>query len=333
MKILVTGASGFLGGHLIEEMSSRNYDFIGMVRKDSDTNFLKSLGVELRVGDLTAPESLIQATKNIDIVIHLAAYYTFFGKKELYKKVNVEGTRYLLEASLKNGVKRFIYCSSTEAIGTVEKPPAKEDSPPNPSYEYGKSKLEAEKIVREYGEKGMEYTILRPSGIYGPRNVEDISYWFIIAFAKNALPTRIIVGSGKNLIQFAHVKDVVQGFLLTLEKPEISKNQTYFISEDRAYTYLEVYKILSELFNRGPPKIHVPPILAKTIVAPVDFFNRLRGRVDFTWRISTVNDLTSNRAYSINKAMEELGFKPKYDLKTGLKETIEWYRKNGHISY
>ncbi|MEM1557944.1 MAG: NAD(P)-dependent oxidoreductase [Thermoproteota archaeon] len=331
MKILVTGASGFLGGHLIEEMSRRNYDFIGMVRKNSDASFLRSLGVELRTGDLTNPESLIQATRNIDVVVHLAAYYTFFGKKEIYKKVNVEGTESLLKASLKNGVKRFIYCSSTEAIGPVEKPPAREDSPPNPSYEYGKSKLEAEKVVREYGEKGMEYTILRPSGIYGPRNVEDISYWFIVAFAKNSLPTRIIVGSGENLIQFAHVKDVVQGFLLALEKLEVSKNQTYFISEDRAYTYLEVYKILSELFNRNPPKIHVPPILAKALVAPVDFFNRIRGRVDFTWRISTVNDLTSNRAYSVDKAMEELGFKPKYDLKTGLKETIEWYRENGYI--
>jgi len=331
MKILVTGASGFLGGHLVEEMSSRNYNVIGMVRETSDTSFLRSLGVELRVGDLTVPESLSRVAEKIDIVIHLAAYYTFFGKKEMYKKVTVEGTRHLLEASLKNGVKRFIYCSSTEAIGPVEKPPAKEDSPPNPSYEYGRSKLEAEKIVREYGEKGMEYTILRPSGIYGPRNVNDVSYWFMTAFAKNAFPTRIMVGDGRNLIQFAHVKDVVQGFLLVLEKPEISRNQTYFISEDKAYTYLEVYKILSELCNRAPPRIHVPPILAKSLVAPVELFNRLRGKIDFTWKTSTVNDLTSNRAYSVSKAMKELGFKPKYDLKTGLKETIEWYRENGYI--
>jgi nucleoside-diphosphate-sugar epimerase len=332
MRILVTGASGFLGGHLIEEMVSKGYDVIGMVRKSSDTGFLRSLGVELRVGDLTAPESLSQATEGIDVVIHLAAYYTFFGKEDLYRKVNVEGTRLLLEAALNNGVRRFIYCSSTEAIGPVKNPPADEDSPPNPSYEYGRSKLEAEKVVRSYGEGGIEYSILRPSGIYGPRNVNDISYWFITAFAKNALPTRIIVGDGKNLIQFAYVEDVVQGFLLVLEKPEVSKNQTYFISEDRAYTYLEVYKILAELCNREPPRIHVPPLLAKTFVIPVELFNRIRGKVDFTWRTSTVNDMTSDRAYSISKAMKDLGFRPKYDLKTGLRETIEWYRENGYIS-
>lgn len=332
MRILVTGASGFLGGHLIEEMVSKGYDVIGMVRKSSYTGFLRSLGVELRMGDLTAPESLSQATEDIDVVIHLAAYYTFFGKKDLYRKVNVEGTRLLLEAALKNGVGRFIYCSSTEAIGPVKNPPAEEDSLQNPSYEYGRSKLEAEKVVRSYGGRGIEYSILRPSGIYGPRNVNDISYWFITAFAKNALPTRIMVGDGKNLIQFAHVKDVVQGFLLVLEKSEVSKNQTYFISEDRAYTYLEVYRILAELCNRKPPRIHVPPILAKTFVMPVELFNRLRGKVDFTWRTSTVNDLTSNRAYSVSKAMRDLGFRPKYDLKTGLKETIEWYRENGYIS-
>jgi len=303
-----------------------------MVRKSSDTGFLRSLGVELRVGDLTAPESLSQATEGIDVVIHLAAYYTFFGKEDLYRKVNVEGTRLLLEAALNNGVRRFIYCSSTEAIGPVKNPPADEDSPPNPSYEYGRSKLEAEKVVRSYGGGGIEYSILRPSGIYGPRNVNDISYWFITAFAKNALPTRIIVGDGKNLIQFAYVEDVVQGFLLVLEKPEVSKNQTYFISEDRAYTYLEVYKILAELCNREPPRIHVPPLLAKTFVIPVELFNRIRGKVDFTWRTSTVNDMTSDRAYSISKAMKDLGFRPKYDLKTGLRETIEWYRENGYIS-
>jgi len=331
MKIVVTGASGFLGGHLIEEMVSKGYDVIGMVRKSSDTSFLRSLGVKLRVGDLTIPESLEQATRDIDIVIHLAAYYTFFGEKEMYRRINVEGTRLLLEASLRNNVKRFIYCSSTEAIGPVKNPPAEEDYPPNPSYEYGRSKLEAEKIVRNYGERGVEYTILRPSGIYGPRNVDDISYWFITAYAKNALPTRIIVGDGSNLIQFAHVKDVVQGFLLVLEKPEASENQTYFISEDRAYTYLEVYEILSELCNRAPPRIHIPPMLAKAVVAPVDSFNRLRGRVVFTWRTSTVNDLTCDRAYSVRKAMRELGFKPKYDLKTGLRETVEWYRENGYI--
>lgn len=331
MKILVTGASGFLGGHLIEEMVSKGYDVIGMVRKSSNTSFLRSLGVKLRVGDLTIPESLKQATEDIDIVIHLAAYYTFFGKKEMYRKVNVEGTRLLLEASLRNDVKRFVYCSSTEAIGPVKNPPAEEDSPPNPSYEYGRSKLEAEKIVRNYGERGVEYTILRPSGIYGPRNVDDISFWFITAYVKNALPTRIIVGDGRNLIQFVHVKDVVKGFLLVLDKPEISENQTYFISEDRAYAYLEVYEILSELCNRAPPRIHVTPILAKAFVAPVELFNRLRGRVVFTWKTSTVNDLTSDRAYSIRKAVRELGFKPKYDLKTGLRETIEWYRENGYI--
>ncbi|MEM2494724.1 MAG: NAD(P)-dependent oxidoreductase [Nitrososphaerota archaeon] len=329
--MLVTGASGFLGGHLVEEMIPKGYDVIAMVRKSSNTDLLNKLGVKLRIGDLEEPESLVDATKGIDVIIHLAAYYTFFGKKEIYKKVNVEGTRALLEAACKNNVKKIIYCSTTEAIGPVKNPPADENTPANPSYEYGRSKLEAEKVVKEYGQRGIEYTIVRPSGIYGPRNVDDISYWFIMAFARNALPTRFIVGSGKNLVQFAHVKDVVQGFLLVLEKPEVSKGQTYFISEDKAYTYLQVYEILSELCGREPPKIHIPPIIAKMMIAPVDFFNSLRGKADFNWKISTVNAVTSDRAYSINKAIRELGFKPKYDLRTGLKETLEWYKNNGFL--
>jgi len=331
MKVLVTGASGFLGGHLIEELVRRGYDVVGMIRKSSSRKILEELNVKLRFGDLQEPESLVDATRDVDVVVHLAAYYTFFGKKELYERINVQGTRFLLEAMIKNGVRKVIYCSTTEAIGPVRKPYADEDVEPNPVYEYGRSKLRAENVVKEYGSKGIDYTILRPSGIYGPRNVDDVSYWFITGFAKNSIVSKFIVGSGKNLVQFAHVKDIVQGFILALEKYDAARGRTYFVSEDKAYTYEEVYGILAEICGREPPKMHIPPSLAKIMIAPVEAFNRVIGKENFNWHVSTVDAVTCDRAYSIERIRRELGFTPKYDLRKGLKETVEWYKDNNII--
>ncbi|MEM2907550.1 MAG: NAD(P)-dependent oxidoreductase [Candidatus Odinarchaeota archaeon] len=331
MKILITGASGFLGSHLIEHLASKGYQIIGMVRENSNIELIENLVSELRYADLSKPETIKSVVQGVDVVIHLAAYYTFHGSKKLYQKINVEGTEHLAEAALKNKVKRLIYCSTTEVIGPVPNPPADEDTEPNPVYEYGKSKLKAEETVKKYGLKGLEYTIIRPSGIYGPRNVNDVSYWTITCFAKNSLGTRFIVGSGENLVQFVHVKDVVEGFTLALEKSDKSRNQTYIISEDKAYTYNEVYKILAELTNRKPPCKHISKNLAKLMIAPIQGVNKLLGRDNFLYHVSTADSVCCNRAYSIEKAKRELGYRPKYDLRSGLKETINWYMENNYI--
>lgn len=330
MKILVTGATGFLGGHLVEELVAKGYSVRALVRRTSNTAPLRELGVEMIEGDITKPETLGPATRGVDVVVHLAAYYTFFGKKELYELVNVKGTRWLAEASLKNNVDRFIYCSSTEAIGPVKNPPADETTPLNPQFEYGRSKAKAEAEVKALAEKGLKYTIIRPSGIYGPRNVDDVSYWFITSYANRGLASLVKIGTGETLIQFAHVKDVVQGFMLALEK-NVAVNQTYIITEDKWYTYNQVYEILYELTGIKPPKISVPPLLAKILLAPLEAYDRLTGEGNLMHRTALVDSVTTDRAYSIQKARKELGYQPKYDLKTGLRETIQWYKQNNYI--
>ncbi|WEU40438.1 MAG: NAD-dependent epimerase/dehydratase family protein [Candidatus Odinarchaeum yellowstonii] len=331
MKVLVTGATGFLGSHLVEVLADKGYKIAAMVRETSNTELIKDLVYELRYGDLGAPENLPKAVKDVDAIIHLAAYYTFHGSKKLYELINVEGTKHLAEAALKNKVQHFIYCSTTEAIGPVKNPPGDENTEPNPVYEYGKSKLKAEEVIKAYGLKGLNYTIIRPSGIYGPRNIFDVSYWTITSFAKNSIATKFIVGSGENLVQFVHVRDVVEGFALTLEKSDVSNRQTYIISEDKYYTYNQVYRILAELTGRKPPSTHIPKIIAKILIAPIEGVNKLFGKENFLYHTSTVDSVCSDRAYSIEKARRELGYRPKYDLKTGLKETIEWYIENGYI--
>lgn len=330
MKVLVTGASGFLGGHLTELLTAKGLEVVAMVRKTSDISLLDRLGLEKHVADLTDPQSLRTAVRGADAVIHLAAYYTFHGKNELYDLVTVQGTKSILSACLKEGVTRFIYCSSTEAIGAVDDIPAREDHPPNPQNEYGRSKLRAECVLREYDGK-LETTIVRPSGIYGPRNLDDISYYFITSCTKNSLPTRILIEHGSAVVQFVHVKDVAQGFYLALTNAN-SIGKTYFISEDKWHTYREVYEIISRITGRRPPTFNLSKSAAKMLIYPVFIAKSVFGEWSFLWDPKTVDAVTSNRAYSIEKAKTELGYSPKYTLEDGLKETIQWYRDNGILA-
>jgi len=330
LKVLITGASGFLGGHLTELLTAKDLEVVAMVRNTSNTSLLDQLGLEKRVADLTDPQSLSHAVRGVDAVIHLAAYYTFHGKKELYDLVTVQGTRSILDACMKERVTRFIYCSSTEAVGAVNEIPAHEDHPPNPQYEYGRSKLRAEQVVREYESK-LQTTIVRPSGIYGPRNLDDIAYFFITSYAKNTLPTRILIEHGTSFVQFVHVKDAVQGIYLTLTNSN-SIGKTYFISEAKWHTYREVYEIISSITGRRPPKFSVPGYAAKTLMYPIHILQSVFGEWSFLWDPKTVDAVTANRAYSIEKAKSELGYSPNYSLETGLDETIQWYRINGMIA-
>ncbi len=310
---------------MIEEMAKGPHVPVCAHRKGSDTRRIDELGLVKVVFDLTDRDSMLQALKGVDAVVHLAAYYTFTGRKEMYEKVNVKGTGDLLDACRETGVRRFIYCSSTEAMGPIASPPGDEDSPLNPQYEYGRSKARAEELVKS---SGLDWTILRPSGIYGPSNVDDVAYYFITSF--KGFASKFIIGSGKNYIQFVHVKDVVQGFLKTMDS-QASIGRTYIISQARPYTYEEVYRVLANIFQQKEPRWRVPRGLAKLMMLPIEGFNLLIGRENFLYRRETVNSVTSDRAFKIDRARRDLGYEPEYDLPEGRAETVAWYRENGYL--
>ncbi|HUI86040.1 MAG TPA: NAD-dependent epimerase/dehydratase family protein [Nitrososphaerales archaeon] len=330
MKVLVTGATGFLGAYVAPALAQSGHEVTGMVHSTKPSPDLGKM-METRIADLTDEASLLEATKSIDAVVHLAAYYTFFGRKDFYKAVTVEGTRSLLRACRANGVRRFVYCSSTEVIGPVGTPPADENTRLNPTYEYGRSKLDAERVVRESPAREIEWTIVRPSGIYGPGNVDDVAFWFIVSFAKNALATRFLVGGGRNLIQFVHARDAARAFVLALNNPKVSAGQTYLVSGEPAVSYKELYSMMAELCGREPPRISIPGTLAKAMIAPVEAINAVTGRSSFMWHVSTVDAVTSDRSFSSAKAARELGYEPIVGLKEGLKETFDWYRAKGYL--
>ncbi|MBU6998450.1 MAG: NAD-dependent epimerase/dehydratase family protein [Theionarchaea archaeon] len=324
MKTLVTGGTGFIGGHLVEALPG---DVVCLVRKSSTITHLEDLGVEVVYGDLTDSDSLKRAARDVDCVYHLGAYYTFHGAWDQYYKVNVQGTHLLLDAC--ENVDQFVYCSSAEAVGPVKNPPADESYPANPAYDYGRSKLMAESLITEKISQGFPATILRPVGVYGPRCVDDVSYYFMVHVAKNSIFTRFVAGSGESLVDFVYIKDVVQGFLKARTQRAIGG--TYFISSERALTYTEVYETLGRLLGRNPPTLHVPVALAKAVIAPLELLYGLLGKEDFMAHVSTVEATQNDRAYSWKKAYSDFGYKPEYSFEKGAEITLEWYRENGYI--
>ncbi len=330
MRILVTGGTGFIGGHLVEKLVSDNHDVVCMVRKTSDTSLLEKLGVETLIGDLGDPSSLKPIPRTVELAYHLASYYTFLGKKALYIKYNEEGTKALLEACESAGVSRFIYCSSTEATGSVpfvntKKEYSTEEAPHNPQYEYGRSKVRTEKIIMDH--KGeITWTVLRPTGVYGPRCIDDVSYWWIEALAKNKIPAWFRVRNA-GTVHFTHVADIVQGF--DLARKEVAKNQIFNICADECKSVDEAMRIVCVCLGRNPPRFALPKFMLKMAVAPFQVLNWIRRKPKFFMRTAAVESTVQHRIYSNQKAKNLLGFNPNYDWETGFADTINWYRENG----
>ena len=203
--------------------SAYGHEVHAAVRSGSDTKRLDRSGIRKRTFDLNHPDGC-EAVRGMEAVVHLAAYYTFAGRKDLYQRLNVDATAALVDACKDQRVGHFLYCSSTEAIGPVQGL-GDETSELRPQFEYGRSKVKAEEVVRERAGASLPWTIIRPSGIYGPGNIDDISFWTIVSYGESGA-TRRMVGSGKNLIQFVHAQDVARAFRLAMDVKDVARDRS-----------------------------------------------------------------------------------------------------------
>jgi nucleoside-diphosphate-sugar epimerase len=328
-RVLVTGSTGFLGGHLIERLLNEGYDVIGLARNKERGMELEEKGVKMYYGDITNPNDLGGISDDFDKVIHLAAILRFHGVKwEDYHKVNIEGTENVINLALRKKVDHIILTSSTEVIGPVKEIPADENTEPNPVYDYGKSKLLMEEMAGKYISEGAPITIIRPTGIYGPRDTYITPS--VLRAVKNGTLKRL-PGGGNTYIHFAYIENVVEGYIKALENLEKAKGEVFIISNEDYHTYREAFSIIADLLNVEKPKGSIPYSLAYIAVWFMEISDRLRGRDDFVRHVSVLRDMMSNRAYSIEKAKKMLGFRPKYDFKQGMKKTIEWYSEKGML--
>ncbi len=327
MKILVTGATGFLGQKLVTKLIKEKHVVTALVRKTSDVRTLPKK-LCLIEGDMTYAPSLNGAVKGNEVVIHLAAYFDFYPEDvDLLYRVNVEGTQNLINASIAASVKRFIYISTTEVIGPVKIPPGTEETELRPQFDYSKSKVQAEEIVRNasIGTK-LEYVILRPTGIMGEGEFYTV---FEAIQAVNERQIPMLPGDGKKRFMYIHVDDVIRGIIAALDSKQAT-NQTLILCPDEPMTWNDLFEFLGETLGVEPPRRKVPTFLAKLGVGILSPFKN-REKTTFLWHMKTIQSLDEERWYSNAKAKAVLGWVPQISMQEGLIRTINWYYKHGHL--
>ncbi len=327
MNILVTGATGFIGSHLVEALIDKGYEVYGLFRDSKKSDFLRRLGAKPVYGDLLNKDSLKKALTNVDIVFHLAAaLHANTKSKKRFFDVNVLGTKNLIEACLESEVKRFLHCSSVGVHGVTKKL-ANENSPCEPTTYYDKSKYLAEKLVRNYLNNGkMDITIVRPAAIvYGPRDFSAMYGLFKAIESKKFM----IIGNGRNVIHMIYVKNLVHGMILAAEN-NIANGQTYILADETLTTVKDIQNIIAKTLNVPKNNLHIPVWLATLMALNFEVLSKI---MNFSppLTFSRVSFLTSNRAYDISKAKKELGFKSLTSLQHGIRETVDWYIKNGYL--
>ena len=328
MKILITGASGFIGSFIVEGALRRGFETWAAMRKSSSKAYLQDERIHFIELNLNSKEQLVEQLKgkDFDYVVHAAGVTKCLNKADFHR-INTEGTKNLVEALLevKMPLKRFVFVSSLSVFGAIkEKMPydeIRESDTPQPNTAYGRSKLAAEQYLDSVGSR-LPYIILRPTGVYGPREKD----YFIMAKSIKQ-HSDFAVGYQRQDITFVYVTDVVQAIFLALEKGE--NGRKYFLSDGEVYQSTTFSDLIHEELGR-PWWIRITaPVWVLRIVT---FFGEYVGRI--TGKVTALNNdkynilKQRNWRCDISPARKELGYDPKVQLAEGVKTTIKWYKDN-----
>lgn len=325
MKVLVTGAAGFIGGHIVSALVKEGSSVKVLLRPTADTNRFDNAPVETAYADITDRRSLHGIADGVDIIYHLAAQIGKWGIGEKrFQSTNVQGTRNLLEESARSGVKQFIFASTpgVQGKGHIK---AQESMPYNPPYPYERSKCEAEKLVMKfYLTQNLPVTIIRPDFVYGPGDFRRLVLYK--AIKKNRF---IIIGRGDVYLHPTYIEDVVQGFLLAADNP-IAFGQIYNMAGPHLINVQDYVSTIAKILGASPPKLKMPKILAVGPAAACEILALISGREPFISR-SKIEFLTNSHGCDISKIKSQLGFRPKFNFRQGMQRTIDWYKQNGLI--
>jgi len=326
MNILVTGSSGFIGSHLTRALRERGDRIVALVHSPDKAEALERTGVEVLQGDLADTPSLEGIMDGIDAVYHLAALRgEGRGPREYYRKVNVYGTRALLEEAVKSGVRHFIYVSTVGVMGWVRKLPATEEHACKPEGAYHETKLEAEKLALRYHRKeGLPVTVIRPTITYGPRD-DGMLYKLARLITKGRFHT---IGSGENRMHLLYVENLVPALLNALEEGR-PRGETYIIADPEPITLNQLVSLVARCAGAPVPRHHIPVWLAR-MAAEVSEASALIG-VNPIITKQSVDILVRDRCYSTEKARKKLVYRPAHTTEEGVKETVAWFKEHGKI--
>lgn len=331
MKYLITGATGFVGPHLIRKLISAGHTCRCLVRassKDKAPEAPEEKGVEWVVGDITDRRSLEGIGEGMDGLFHMATLGHMSNYRvpdEMFEKVNVLGTRNTMQEALRAEIPKVVHCSTVAAMGICRENPADERTRCNPHHPYGQSKLKAEQAVQELiSSEGLPARIIRFSMVYGPGDWRDILK--LTRMAKRGLFPR--VGARPKLTPLVHVDDATEGLVLAMEKGRVG--ETYLITNGRSEPFDDIRKTLLKGLGIIRPPLYVPEWFALSAASLIEKTFALAGKAPPVTRKNIESTLT-DRVFSIEKARRELGFEPRVDPVQGLVETVQWYRKEGWV--
>ena len=326
MRALVTGASGFTGSRLCEELRRGGYAVRALVRPTSDLRRLSGIDVELVHADLARDAPLDRALEGVDAVFHVAAAFRREGiPLAMFHETNVAGTRRLLEAAERSDVRRFLHTSTVGVQGHVEEGPASEDYRTKPGDHYQRTKLEGERTALEFGRTGrVPVVVLRPAGIYGPGDLRFLKLFRFIGSGRFRM-----IGSGEIRYHFTYIDDLTRAMRVAAEHPD-AVGEVFTIGGREAVTLNRLVETIAEILEVDPPrhrwKIPVAPVmmaatLCEWVCRPLRVDPPLfRRRVDF---------FTHERWFDVSKAQRVLGFTAEVGLDEGLRRTAAWYRAEG----
>ena len=324
-KVAVTGATGFLGLHLTRTLCDKGFDVQAFARDAEKASTLPE-SASVHIGDISDRSVAAEVVTDCEWVFHTVSNFrTASGLPDSYHRINVDGTACMLEVAQRAGVKRFVHVSTIGVHGDVRSTPATEDAPFNPGDLYQETKLDAENLVREATKiSEMEIVVIRPCSMYGPGDLRMLKMFKMLSSG-----TFFKVGPCRENFHAVYITDIVNGLVKAAATPDISGQ--VFILGGAEYLPLEDYiDTAASVMGARTPRIRLP---YRLLISAAWLFEKsfIPLGLEPPLHIRRVRFFKNNRAFSISKAREALGYDPKISLRDGMARTVQWYREQGML--
>lgn len=327
MHVFVTGGLGFTGAALVVRLLERG-DSVAVLDKNPGLikGSLETAGADVTLGSITDRETVARCARGAEVVMHLAAAFRETGAPDsLYHHVNVEGTQVVLEEAIRAGARKFIYCSTQGVHGHIDNPPGDENSPIAPEDYYQKTKYLGEDVVRAGAGGALEYTILRPTAIYGPGDPAR----FLMIFRRVNRGRFLMFGGGQTYYHPVYIDNLVDAFELAAA-PGAGAAEAYIIADEE---YLPIRTLVEKVGTALGVEVSIPTLP----IAPLVIAGHICEKICKPFGINPpifprrVDWFRQVRAFKIDKARNELGYQPRVGIDEGLRLTAEWYRREGYL--